>query len=147
MPENQTKPTAVSVETFLAKVASDEQRRDSQTLIDLMQAATGEPPQMWGPSIVGFGSYHYVYDSGREGDMCLAGFSPRKGSLSIYVTCSIEQYAPLLEKLGPHTCGKGCLYVKRLSDVHLPTLKKLIKSAIKDTQQLAREMAKRSRSR
>ena len=141
-PENKTKPTVVPVETFLARVASDEQRRDSQTLIELMQAVVGEEPKMWGPSIVGFGSYHYVYESGREGDTPLAGFSPRQGSLSLYITCCIEQYGELLERLGPHKTGKGCLYVKRLSDIHLPTLKKLVQTAVKQSRLMEREMAR-----
>ncbi len=95
-----------------------------------MQTATKAPPVMWGPSIVGFGSFHYVYASGRSGDTMLVGFAPRKGSLSLYLSCALEAEHDL-SALGKYTCGKGCLYINRLSDVHLPALKKLIREAVK----------------
>ena len=97
----------------------------------LMKQVTQLEPQMWGSSIVGFGSYHYKYASGREGDMPLTGFSPRKRNLTLYIMGGLEQYDALLAKLGKHTTGKACLYIKRLDDVHLPTLKKLIQQSVK----------------
>lgn len=147
MAEIKTKPTAASVDEFLARVPDAETRQDCDQLVKLLQAATGEEPRMWGPSIVGFGTLHYVYESGREGDWPLAGFSPRKKSLSLYLSCDIQQHQDLLDKLGSHSCGKGCLYLKRLSEVHVPTLKKLIREAVKETKKLATEMAKKSKSR
>ena len=113
--------------TFLEQ--PDEQvRKDCAVISKLMSEATGEPPKMWGPSIIGFGTYHYKYASGREGDMPIIGFSPRKQNLTLYV--GFEEQADLLKKLGKHTTSKSCLYIKRLSDVDLPTLKKIIKVSV-----------------
>ncbi len=136
MAENKTKETDASVKKFLNGVADEQQRKDSIALVELMQAATKLPPKMWGSAIVGFGSYHYKYESGREGDMPLVGFSPRKGTFALY-GLGIAEKQDLLEKLGKYTTGKGCLYIKKLEDVHLPTLKKII-------QQSAKEQAKKS---
>src|SRR5919106_532368 len=118
MAENKTKPTSQDVSRFLDSVPDERRREDAKTLCRTMQQITGEPPVLWGPSIVGFGSYHYRYESGREGDAPLAGFSPRKANLVVYLVGGVEdRYPKLLEQLGPHKTGKGCLYLKRLDDV------------------------------
>ena len=106
-------------------------RADAKTLVKLMQGASGEKPKMWGPAIVGFGSYHYQYDSGREGDMPVIAFSPRKQSLTLYISASDPNKADLLSKLGKHKVSGSCLHIKRLSDVDLPTLKKLINASVR----------------
>jgi hypothetical protein len=117
MPENKTKATAVSVTSFLDEVPDEGRRADAKALLKLMQSATGEKPKMWGPSIVGFGSYHYKYDTGREGDMPVVGFSPRKAATVLYGVHSATGAEKMLAKLGKHTTGKGCVYVKKLADV------------------------------
>jgi hypothetical protein len=99
-----------------------------------MEEITGEKPKMWGPSIVGFGSYHYKYASGHEGDAPITGFSPRKKDLTVYMMMGFAKRTELMEKLGRHSAAKSCLYIRRLSDIHMPTLKKLIKVSIKDLQ-------------
>lgn len=137
MAKNKTTPTNQSVEEFLNAVADEGKREDSFTIVELMKQVTGLEPKMWGSSIVGFGSYHYKYESGREGDMILAGFSPRKQNLTIYNMGGIDQDGDLLKKLGKHTVGGGCLYIKRLDDVDLPTLKRLIEESFKHAQQKA----------
>ena len=134
MAKNKTIPTNQSVEEFLNAVADERKREDSFAILELMKQVTGLEPKMWGSSIVGFGSYHYKYESGREGDMILAGFSPRKQNLTIYNMGGIDQYDDLLKKLGKHTVGGGCLYIKRLDDVDLPTLKRLIEESFKHIQ-------------
>lgn len=131
MAENKTVATKASVTGFLAKIKDVRIRADCQTLLQMMKEASGERPVMWGPSIVGFGSYHYKYASGREGDMPLVGFSPRKQTLTIYIMPGFERYTDLLRKLGRHKTSVSCLYVKRLDDVHLPTLKKLVSESVK----------------
>jgi hypothetical protein len=130
MAENKTKVTHVSVDTFLAGVPDGGKRADALALIDMMQAATGEKPRMWGPSIIGFGTYHYRYESGREGDSPLVGFSPRKAALVLYIVTGFKGAEPLLAKLGKHTTGKSCLYVKRLADVDLTILRKLVDQSV-----------------
>ncbi|MBT8301536.1 MAG: DUF1801 domain-containing protein, partial [Maribacter sp.] len=105
------------------------QRQDSVKLVDLMKEITGEDPVMWGPSIIGFGSYHYKYDSGREGDMLLTGFSPRKQNLSLYIMAGFSNYGNLMQKLGKYKTGKSCLYIKRLSEINIDVLKELIKAS------------------
>ena len=132
MAETKTKPTNESVENFLNKISDEERRADCFQVAKIMEEATGEKPKMWGPSIVGFGSYHYKYDSGREGDWLMTGFSPRKKDLTLYLMMGFEKRGELMEKLGKHSHAKSCLYIKRLSDIHLPTLKKLIKASLKD---------------
>ena len=129
MAENKTTPNDQSVEDFLNAIADEQKRNDSFMLVDLMREITRLEPQIWGSSIVGFGSYHYKYASGREGDMMLVGFSPRKQNLTIYNMGGIDSDDTLLKKLGKHTTGKGCLYIKRLDDVDLPTLKSLIEAS------------------
>jgi hypothetical protein len=129
MAEAKTKPTKLSVDKFIKSQPDEQVRKDCAVISKLMSEATGEQPKMWGPSIIGFGSYHYKYPTGREGDMPIIGFSPRKQNLTLYV--GFGEQADLLKKLGKHTTSKSCLYIKRLSDVDLPTLKKIIKVSVK----------------
>ena len=138
MAENKTTPNDQDVEQFLNSVDDERKRKDSFTILELMKQVTGLEPRMWGSSIVGFGSYHYKYESGRQGDMILAGFSPRKQNLTLYNMGGFERYDDLIKKLGKHTTGKGCLYIKRLDDVDLPTLKSLIEESFKHVKQLAK---------
>src|SRR5688572_1569094 len=134
MAEAKTKPTKLSVDKFIKSQPDEQVRKDCAVISKLMSEATGEEPKMWGPSIVGFSSYHYKYATEREGDMPIVGFSPRKQNLTLYVLMyGFEEQADLLKKLGKHTTGKWCLYIKRLSDVDLPTLKKIIKMSVKRT--------------
>lgn len=135
MSDNKTKPTHVTVESFLASVESDQQRRDSETLVKMMQTISGQPAVMWGPSIIGFGSYHYKYESGREGDMPLIAFSPRKGKLVLYVLDDATKYADILARLGKHKTSKACLYINKLADVDMAVLEELIGEAYKDATQ------------
>ena len=126
MPDNKTKPTKSSVAAFIDAITDPAKRADAKALVRLMQNAAGEKPKMWGSSIVGFGSYHYRYDSGREGDMPLIGFSPRKAATVLYnMICSSDSKA-LLAKLGKHTTGKGCLYIKKLADVDQQVLETMV---------------------
>jgi len=129
MADTRTKPTAVSVDAFIANVADERKRNDSRVLVKLMSPATGAKARMWGPTIVGFGTYHYKYDSGHEGDSCIAGFSPRKAAISIYLADFPKRDA-LLAKLGKHTMGKACLYVKKLDDIDMDVLKQLVDTSI-----------------
>ncbi len=128
MAENKTKPTKVSVPAFLKKAAKGQQLKDSQELVKLFTALTGKPAKMWGPSIVGFGSYHYVYESGREGDAPLVGFSPRKPKLVLYVTSCLD--AKDWKKLGKTKAGTGCIYVKTLDEIDRDWLKKVASASI-----------------
>ncbi len=131
MAEPKTKQTTASVEDFINAVKDENMREDCWAVVKLMQDLTKAEPKMWGPSIVGFGLYTYKYASGRGGDWPLTGFSPRKQNLTLYVMPGFDEYDELMDKLGKFTCGKSCIYVKRLSDLHLPTLKKLITASIK----------------
>ena len=128
--EAKTKKTEQSVDSYLEAIADPSVKEDCKTLIGLMQKVSGHPPKMWGPSIIGFGSYHYKYDSGHEGDICMVGFSPRKSNLSLYVLAGAPGQTDLLQKLGKHKAGKGCLYVKKLEDVDQDVLESLIKKGI-----------------
>jgi hypothetical protein len=130
MVKNKTKVTNVSIEAFLASVPDASKRADALALIGMMQTAIREKPQMWGPSIVGFGSYHYLYESGHEGDSPIVGFSPRKAALVLYIVTGFKGAEPLLGILGKHTTGKSCLYVKQLADVNVPVLQKLIDRSV-----------------
>jgi hypothetical protein len=130
--ELKTKKTGASVSAFLNGLADPEQREDARRVLALMKKVTGLPPRMWGPSIVGFGSYRYRYPSGREAEWFLTGFSPRKGNLTFYLMPGIDRYRAILKGLGKHKTGKGCLYVKRLDDVDLGTLRKLVKTSVAD---------------
>jgi hypothetical protein len=126
----KTKPTGVSVDAFIAGVPNETRRRDAKRLLAMMKKLTGEKPKMWGPSIVGFGSYHYKYESGREGDMPIAGFSPRSSASVVYVVGGAPGSDPLFRKLGKHSMGKACLYIKTLDDVDLNVLEKIIGQSI-----------------
>jgi len=130
MAEIKTKATKVSVGAFVKRTASPQQQKDCKELIAMMRDATGEPPKMWGASIIGFGSQKYPLAGGREGEMCRIGFSPRKPSLVLYIGSPLND-SSLMSKLGPHTRGKGCLYVKRLDDVDRDGLRTLIAKAVK----------------
>lgn len=130
MAEIKTKQNDKSVQEFLESVADERKRKDSFALLDLMQEATGKEPKMWGDSIVGFGSYHYKYASGREGDMPLIGFSPRKQNLTLYITAEFERYGDLLSKLGKHKTSKACLYINRLEQVDMDVLRELVNQSI-----------------
>ena len=124
--------TDASVEGFLAGVADEQRREDAHRLCAMMRDITGEPPAMWGASIVGFGAYHYRYASGREGDSPLAGFSPRRQHLVIYLIGEFgERHSSALARLGPHKAGKGCLYLKRLDDVDIDALRELIDRSVR----------------
>jgi hypothetical protein len=131
MAELKTRPGAASVRGFLGAIGDAQRRRDCQTVLRIMQKATGAKPRLWGSSIVGFGSYHYKYASGREGDWFLTGFPPRRRDLTLYLISGFERMSPLLSTLGRHKIGKGCLYVKSLEDIHLPTLEELIRNSVK----------------
>jgi hypothetical protein len=130
MADNKTQPTKVSVATFIDGLPDQSKRSDAKQLVKLMQSATGEKATMWGPSIIGFGSYHYKYDSGREGDMPLIGFSPRKAALVLYGMTAVSNSGALLAKLGQHTTGKGCLYIKKLADVDHKALEALMLKSV-----------------
>jgi hypothetical protein len=130
MAENKTKPTSASVQAFLDACPRATQRADAQVLVRLMQKATGSKAAMWGGSIVGFGSYHYRYESGREGDTVLLGFSPRKGALVLYGAIGFAGAEALLSQLGRHTTGKGCLSIKKLADVDAKVLATLLEKAV-----------------
>lgn len=123
---NKTQPTAVSVEAFIANVPNEIRRRDAKTLLALMKKLSGETPRLWGPSMIGFGTYHYKYASGREGDFFLTGFSPRASSLVVYIMDGYQDNSDLLAKLGKHKTGKSCLYVNRLEDIDMNVLEKLV---------------------
>jgi hypothetical protein len=130
MAESKTKPTKVSVTAFIDALADKTRRADAKALVKLMQRATGEEPKMWGPSIIGFGNYHYAYESGREGTMPLACFSPRKAATVLYCLIGFSDSAALLPKLGKHTTGKGCLYIKKLTDVDPAVLESLVVKSV-----------------
>jgi hypothetical protein len=129
--EAKTKATAVSVTTFLKGVKSEKKRQDALTLIEIMRQITKHDPVMWGPSIIGFGKYHYTYASGHEGECAASGFSPRSTALTLYISPDFPEYPELMKSLGKYTAGKCCIYVKSLDDLHLPTLKKLIRGSHK----------------
>lgn len=132
MSENKTKATDASVQRYLAAIGDDRQRKDCEALATLMTKATKHPPRMWGPSIVGYGSYHYKYDSGREGDACLVGFSARKGIISVYGLNAAVDAQELLGTLGQHKTAKGCVYIKTLAGIDLKVLAKLVASAARE---------------
>jgi hypothetical protein len=131
MAELKTQKNKASVKDFLNSVSDAQIREDCLVVAKMMEAVTKAKPAMWGTSIVGFGSYHYVYDSGREADWMLTGFAPRKGNITLYIMAGFDRYEELMARLGKHSTGKSCLYIKRLSDIHLPTLKKLIAASVK----------------
>ena len=130
MADNKTKATTISVPAFLDACVDVERRADAKALAKLMQKVTGDKPTMWGPSIVGFGSYHYTYESGREGDAPIVGFSPRKAANVLYGTIGFGGAEALLATLGKHTTGKGCLYIKKLANVDIRVLEMLVEKAV-----------------
>ena len=131
MAELKTKLNDASVDDFLNKVEVEQKRNDSFEIVEMMRRATKEEPKMWGPSIIGFGSYHYKYESGREGDMPIIAFSPRKQNITLYIGLGSEAENPLLKKLGKYTTGKVCLYIKKLADVDRKVLQELITNSYK----------------
>jgi hypothetical protein len=153
MADLKTKPTDVSVDTFLAGVADVQQREDAFKVLEIMKEITGEPPRMWGPSMVGFGQFHYVYASGHEGDTFLTGFSPRKSALVLYFLSGLEErFAGQLKKLGKVKTSKGCLYIKKLADVDLAVLREMIQANVAHVTELSKappkaEPAKKSRKK
>lgn len=122
---NKTQPTPVAVTQFLESVSDPVRRSDAMTLCAMFERLSGEPPVMWGPSIIGFGRYHYRYDSGREGDMCRIGFSPRKANLVLYIVDGFDGHATLMTRLGKHKTGKSCLYINRLGDIDMAVFERL----------------------
>jgi len=130
MAELKTKENDQSVDAFLATVEDPHKRADCYTLIDIMQATVGDGPRMWGDTIVGFGRYRYTYATGRTGEWMLVGFSPRKQNLTLYIMAGFDNYDELLGRLGKHTTGKSCLYVKRLSDLDMDALKALVEASV-----------------
>ncbi len=130
MASNKTQQTEADVFNFIEKTATPQQQEDSFTLIKIMQNITGEPPKMWGPSIIGFGTYHYVYASGHSGDAPLLGFSPRKAAISLYVYDCNQEGSNYLQDLGKYKMGKACIYVKKLNDINLDILEKLMLESI-----------------
>jgi hypothetical protein len=130
MAEVKTTRNKRNVQTFLRGIKDDQRRADAKALLAMMKKISGKKPEMWGSSIVGFGSYHYRYESGREGEWPPVAFSPRKQNVTIYVAPNLDAYRAPLKTLGKYKRGVGCLYVKRLDDVHMPTLRRLISQAV-----------------
>lgn len=130
--DNKTTATAASVADFLAAVEPEKKRQDAETLDGLFRRVTGYQPRMWGPTIVGYGQYHYRYATGREGDFLATGFSPRKANLSIYIMPGYADFGGLLSRLGKHKTGKSCLYVNKLADIDLQVLEELIAAGLRD---------------
>ncbi|MBI5868663.1 MAG: DUF1801 domain-containing protein [candidate division Zixibacteria bacterium] len=131
MAELKTKKTTASVGKYISGITDEQQRADCLKLVEIMRKATGAEPKLWGTKIVGFGDFRYKYASGREGDWFQIGFSPRKAEITVYLVCGLKQHSELLKTLGKHKTGGGCLYIKRLEDIHLPTLRKLISTSVK----------------
>jgi hypothetical protein len=127
--ELKTKKTESSVEEFLNNIVDDQKRNDSFVILDMMKKASKSEPKMWGSSIIGFGDYHYKSSSGQEGDWFKIGFSPRKQNLTLYILCGISAEKSLLEKLGKHKTGKGCLYINKLSDIDIKILNEILKNS------------------
>jgi hypothetical protein len=131
----KTQKTDASVEAFLNSVADEGRKRDSLVVLDLMKQVSHAEPKMWGPAIVGFGQYHYKYDSGRENDWFPIGFSPRKANITLYLAGGLESQADLLAKLGRHKTGKGCLYINKIEDVNQTVLKQILERCLKNLPQ------------
>jgi hypothetical protein len=130
MAELKTRPTDRDVTAFLNSIDDEQRRRDCLAVAALMEEVSQAPPRLWGETIVGFGSYRYTYASGRAGDWMLTGFSPRKQNLTLYIMSGFEQYDGLLARLGKHKVGTSCLYIKRLADIDLPTLRELVERSV-----------------
>jgi hypothetical protein len=139
MAELKTKRNRGSVQKFLDGVENPARREDAKTVLALMEEVTGERPEMWGDSIVGFGSYHYCYESGREGDWFLTGFSPRKANLTLYIMAGFSRYEELLGKLGKHKTGKSCLYLNRLDGIDMDVLRRLVSESVAHLRQSEKE--------
>ena len=131
MAELKTKKTEASVDDFLNAIEDEQTRKDCWDIAEIMEKATKAKPRMWGPAIVGFGSFVYKYADGREMDWMLIAFSPRKKNITLYVYGDFPGYDALMARLGTYKCGKSCIYIKRLADVHLPTLKKLVQESVR----------------
>jgi hypothetical protein len=129
--ENKTKPNKASVTAFINGIEDEQKRRDARKVAAMMREVTGSRARMWGANIVGYGTYHYRYESGREGDFLITGFSPRKHALTLYIIPGFKHFESLLSKLGKYKTGKSCLYIKRLSDVDQKVLKRLIAASVK----------------
>ena len=132
MADLKTVPTKFSVEKFLKGITDEQKREDCFEIMKMMEKATKCKAKMWGPAIVGFGDYHYVYESGREGDWFIIGFSPRKQNLTLYVMGGFQQFEDLMKKLGKYSVGKGCLYISKLEDVDTRVLKEIITKSVKE---------------
>ena len=130
MAENKTRPTTASVTGFMNAIGDRQMRADAKKVAAMMRRATGKRAKMWGPSIVGYGSYHYRYESGREGDFIITGFSPRKQALTVYIMPGFSSFSKLMSELGKYTTGKSCLYIKRLADVDEDVLEQLIRESV-----------------
>jgi hypothetical protein len=135
MAENKTKPTALTVGSYLKKIKDPQLRKDCNSIIEIMESISKLKPVMWGSAIIGFGTRHYVYESGREGDTMIVGFSPRKQAIALYLAGGLEPLRDELSKLGKHTTGKGCLYLKSLSDVDTNVLKKILTKSYRSVKQ------------
>ncbi len=129
MKEQKTKQTELSVHAFIDTITDETKRKDCYTLVDIFKKTTGQEPKMWGTSIVGFGSYHYKYDSGHEGDSCLVGFSPRKANITVYLTAGVVEACAKTMDLGKFKNGKGCLYINKLDDINIPVFIDLVKKS------------------
>jgi len=132
MADLKTRPTAESVSAFIDKIADRTRKEDCQAVIEIMKDVTNEDPEMWGPSIVGFGRYRYKYPGGREAEWMITGFSPRKGDLTLYIMQGFESSPELMKRLGKHKTGKSCLYIKKLADVDLEVLRELVEKSVKE---------------
>jgi hypothetical protein len=135
MPENKTRPTKLTVGSFLKKIQDPQLRRDCDAIIEILESVSKLEPVMWGTAIIGFGTRHYVYESGREGDTMIVGFSPRKQAIALYLAGGLEPLGDELSKLGKHTTGKGCLYIKSLKDVDVPVLEKILAKSYRSVKQ------------
>ncbi|WP_341367230.1 DUF1801 domain-containing protein [Yoonia sp. BS5-3] len=132
MADNKTKPTEQSVADFIAGVEHATRRADAEVLEAMFRKITGWQPRMWGPTLIGYGSYHYTYDSGRSGDMLATGFSPRKANLVLYIMPGYQDFGEMMDRLGKHKLGKSCLYINKLADVDLDVLEEIIRAGLKD---------------
>ena len=132
MSENKTRPTQLSPEEFIESVSHPTRQADARTLLALMKSITGWTPRMWGPSMIGFGEYHYKYDSGREGDMFRTGFSPRKANMVLYIMPGYADFGDKLDRLGKHKIGKSCLYINKLADVDMDVLEEIVRAGLAD---------------
>ena len=134
MAENKTKPTEVQVSDFLDAVHHPQKRADAYRILEIMKEVTGAEPRMWGDSMVGFGEYHYKYESGREGDFFVTGFAPRKSNISLYIMAGFSKYQDYLDRLGKHKTGKSCLYINKLADVDEGVLRELVAASVQHMQ-------------